>query len=156
MGRYYYGDIDGKFWVGTQDSDDAINFGVEPIHSIQYCYTCGCEDFEDYCDEEVEYEDPCEKCGCDYECEEQDNENEVGFYFNEMHVDDIQKVLDDIQEVLPDIPMPVFEDESTTFEMKDLEYQNDEHEKLQARWCLGQQILRCIKETGECDFKCGS
>jgi len=29
MGRYYHGDIDGKFWFGVQGSDDADFFGVE-------------------------------------------------------------------------------------------------------------------------------
>lgn len=29
MGRYYDGDIEGKFWFGVQDSDDADFFGVE-------------------------------------------------------------------------------------------------------------------------------
>lgn len=28
MGRYYNGDIEGKFWFGTQSSDDADFFGV--------------------------------------------------------------------------------------------------------------------------------
>lgn len=27
MGRYYYGDINGKFWFGIQESDDASHFG---------------------------------------------------------------------------------------------------------------------------------
>ena len=38
MGRYYSGDIEGKFWFGVQDSDDASFFGgevVEPNY-IQY------------------------------------------------------------------------------------------------------------------------
>jgi|TARA_X000001388_G_scaffold64_1_gene96 hypothetical protein len=29
MGRYYWGDIEGKFWFAVQSSDDASNFGVE-------------------------------------------------------------------------------------------------------------------------------
>ena len=29
MGRYYNGDIDGKFWFGVQGSDDADFFGVK-------------------------------------------------------------------------------------------------------------------------------
>ena len=29
MGRYYNGDIEGKFWVAVQSSDDADFFGVE-------------------------------------------------------------------------------------------------------------------------------
>ena len=29
MGRYYRGDIEGKFWFGVQDSQDASFFGGE-------------------------------------------------------------------------------------------------------------------------------
>ena len=29
MGRYYNGDIDGKFWFAVQSSDDADFFGVQ-------------------------------------------------------------------------------------------------------------------------------
>lgn len=29
MGRYYHGDIEGKFWFGVQSSNDADFFGVE-------------------------------------------------------------------------------------------------------------------------------
>jgi hypothetical protein len=39
MGRYYSGDINGKFWFGVQDSTDASNFGVEysePNHVNYY------------------------------------------------------------------------------------------------------------------------
>lgn len=31
MGRYYQGDIEGKFWFGVQSSDDANNFGGSEI-----------------------------------------------------------------------------------------------------------------------------
>lgn len=40
MGRYYSGDIEGKFWFGVQSSDDAGFFGgevVEPNY-IQYSF----------------------------------------------------------------------------------------------------------------------
>ena len=30
MGRYYNGDIEGKFWFGVQSSTDATFFGAEP------------------------------------------------------------------------------------------------------------------------------
>jgi hypothetical protein len=33
MGRYYSGDIEGKFWFGVQDSDDASHFGGSEIES---------------------------------------------------------------------------------------------------------------------------
>ena len=29
MGRYYHGDIEGKFWVAVQSSTDAEYFGVQ-------------------------------------------------------------------------------------------------------------------------------
>lgn len=34
MGRYYQGDIEGKFWFGVQSSDDANNFGGSEIELI--------------------------------------------------------------------------------------------------------------------------
>jgi hypothetical protein len=38
MGRYYSGDIEGKFWFGVQASDDADFFGVEGIEPEQLIY----------------------------------------------------------------------------------------------------------------------
>jgi hypothetical protein len=35
MGRYYNGDIEGKFWFAVQSSDDASFFGVEPYEEPQ-------------------------------------------------------------------------------------------------------------------------
>lgn len=41
MGRYYSGDIDGKFWFALQSSDAADRFGVEgePPAELQYFFT---------------------------------------------------------------------------------------------------------------------
>ena len=41
MGRYYSGDIEGKFWFGLQSSDSADRFGVtgEQPQVIQYNFT---------------------------------------------------------------------------------------------------------------------
>jgi hypothetical protein len=37
MGRYYQGDIEGKFWFGVQESTDAEHFGAqENTNYIQY------------------------------------------------------------------------------------------------------------------------
>jgi len=39
MGRYYNGDIEGKFWVAVQSSRDADFFGVEGHHmNLHYCF----------------------------------------------------------------------------------------------------------------------
>ena len=35
MGRYYHGDIEGKFWFGVQDSRDAEHFGGEETPIIE-------------------------------------------------------------------------------------------------------------------------
>jgi hypothetical protein len=41
MGRYYSGDIDGKFWFGVQSSDAADRFGVigEPPNYLTYNFS---------------------------------------------------------------------------------------------------------------------
>jgi hypothetical protein len=41
MGRYYNGDIEGKFWFGVQPSNDADFFGVEGTEPnyLEYYYT---------------------------------------------------------------------------------------------------------------------
>ena len=41
MGRYYSGDIEGKFWFGVQSSDDASFFGAEPTEPnyLEYYFT---------------------------------------------------------------------------------------------------------------------
>ena len=38
MGRYYHGDIEGKFWFGVQPSDDPKFFGAveEPGDTVDY------------------------------------------------------------------------------------------------------------------------
>ena len=36
MGRYYNGDIEGKFWFGVQSSDDADFFGASGTEPNQY------------------------------------------------------------------------------------------------------------------------
>jgi hypothetical protein len=40
MGRYYYGDIEGKFWFAVQPSDAADRFGVMGTcpNYIEYCF----------------------------------------------------------------------------------------------------------------------
>ena len=45
MGRYYEGDIDGKFWFGIQDSDDGEFFGAEQEESNWISYYLSKEEF---------------------------------------------------------------------------------------------------------------
>lgn len=39
MGRYYSGDIEGKFWFGVQSSTDADFFGSESYEPNYVCYS---------------------------------------------------------------------------------------------------------------------
>ena len=49
MGRYYTGDIEGKFWFGVQSSDDANHFGgseieiqdeeTQEVYELEYHFT---------------------------------------------------------------------------------------------------------------------
>ncbi len=52
MGRFYNGDIEGKFWVGVQDSDDVENLvtiGSYKYYSWKVC-NCSAEiDSANYC-----------------------------------------------------------------------------------------------------------
>ena len=41
MGRFYSGSVEGKMWIGVQDSDDATHFGVEPTDEYSF-YGCQC------------------------------------------------------------------------------------------------------------------
>jgi hypothetical protein len=151
MGRYYTGQISGKFWAIVQYSNDAENFGVCSCDEPNYKYTCECEDFEEYCLLDDVYCGECDNCHCEFKCEDQEATH-ICFHFDEDNVDDIQKVLDEIKVILPDIPILVF-DEDNEFEYE-FKYDNKEHLDLQARWCLGQQILACIVQLCECDFSC--
>jgi len=46
MGRYYSGDIEGKFWFGVQPSDAASRFGGSAGEPNYICYNFDEEDFD--------------------------------------------------------------------------------------------------------------
>lgn len=47
MGRYYSGDIEGKFWFGVQPSDDADFFGLSGYQPDYLCYSFEKENIPD-------------------------------------------------------------------------------------------------------------
>lgn len=52
MGRYYSGDIEGKFWFAVQSSDAADRFGVTGVEPSElYYYFSGEEDLQNVQDE---------------------------------------------------------------------------------------------------------
>lgn len=120
MGRYYTGDIDGKFWFGVQSSDDADFFG------------------------EVGVEPNC-----------------LEYYYSE---DDIPAITKGIKTCMKELG--VFKPKLDKF-FKENDGYNDQILadylkentgvvenllKWYARLELGEKILKCVKDTGSCEF----
>jgi hypothetical protein len=160
MGRYYSGEISGKFWFGIQDSNDADYFGVEYKDVIIY-YVCNC-----YYDNDETY---CSSCYSSLEehmqaiKEEEEitdktwhiSDNEIYYEFTEDHVNNVKeqikvleyivgkhmnsyKIIDDENEITYDYTIP---DEINKDELG-----------LIARLCLGKQILYCLEKNKNCLF----
>ena len=128
MGRYYDGDISGKFWFGIQSSDDADFFGVEGVQPSYLEYEFGTDGIDDI---ELGIRACYEKLG--------DNKERLDKFFDELksgyNEDMIRK---------------------HWVEWYGVEYDDKKIEvmlKWYARLELGEQILKCVKETGECNFR---
>jgi hypothetical protein len=165
MGRYYNGDINGKFWYGIQDSDDALHFGAEEI-VVREWSGCRCE---------VEGEDPeegafCTNCHETLEEAQEDAKNENweegeplwapmdGARYQLTDMDAVQEKVDELEALVGHMIEPlVFK---YGFEYEDVECTDDyvwdniskDDKELIARLCFGRQILECMKENGVCTF----
>jgi hypothetical protein len=135
MGRYYSGDIEGKFWFAVQSSDDASAFGGE-------------EFYLDYHGEEVD--------------EDSDEMVEIGYRFTTDHLEDINAVL---KECLDDLgshrkTLDEFFASVESYNMREikellgveLEDQAQDLLRIYARVDLGEKIKACVEMTGECNF----
>ncbi len=125
MGRYYTGDIEGKFAFGVQASDAADQFGVEGHHPqyLEYFFTKGDipevearlteleESFEEYKTSILTYIDI-------FGCKPYEQDISLERYLEEAGM-----------EKLKDYKLESYFD-----------------------YNLGRQILQCIKEKGECNF----
>lgn len=124
MGRHYSGDIEGKFWFGVQSSDDADFFGG-----------MGAEP------------------------------RELHYYFTE---DDLPAIEEGIKECKAELgrhkaKLDAFFEPQTSYTDEQLSdylgLPHDEYDKAArrvlewyARLELGEKILACVKEKGECAF----
>jgi hypothetical protein len=136
MGRYYSGDIEGKFWFAVQSSGDATHFGG--VH--------------DYVDGEGEVLDD----------EDQDDAVEMYFHFDQTHMEDIQKGiatclehLGEYQEALDNFfeKHTSYNDESLAKELGISVAKTRELLTNYARLILGLKIENCVGENGECNFE---
>lgn len=120
MGRYYSGDIEGKFWFGVQSSTAADRFGVQ-------------------------YTEP----------------NYVTYYFDRSNIPDIKQEINVIIETLGDYKekLDEFFADGKPYNFEQLaEYLEVKPDKVMdilidyADLDLGEKILKCVEENGECTF----
>ena len=125
MGRYYNGDIEGKFWFGVQGSDDADFFGVKGSPSyLEYYF-----DLED----KDEVKSNLEKC----ESNLGKNLKRLDEFFKQNDGYNDQMIIEYWKEK---IEVELDADSITTML------------KWYARYGLGKQIFNCIEEQGQCAF----
>jgi hypothetical protein len=173
MGRYYSGEIEGKFWFGTQDSLDASHFGIE--HDVVYVFReCHCRIVEDKDIEALDNSSFCQDCYSSLEehrqaiaDEEGEGEGEeqvltwkecdyeVDYHFQEEHIPIVQEKVHELYAKVGqymDSYAIVHHDFSLEYTF-DLPKDVDEDEQiLLARLCLGKQILYCLQTRGSCSF----
>jgi len=158
MCRYYFGSINGKFWNGVQDSDDALDFGAVEIRDYGF-YLCDCDTEEptegNYCRECFESYDDHMKA-----IQEEGIEDDQMWYERagaRYELIDLDIVLDKICQLEHQVGHLI----SSYTLNEDLEYEvksecwdkmTRHEEKLLARLCLGRQIAAAIQKNGSCLF----
>ena len=169
MGRYYYGDINAKFWFSYQSSDDASNFGIMP--SFIYCYySCGCEGVNNttFCNDCFQTFDEHHKQYLeDYDNDIQisnlinDDFSALRYEFTQNDLQKVQMVLKYIeskyQSEIRDLELEIDSDAAYEYTINGkINVDDDDYEtkSFLARYCLGRQIEKCLIETGRCNFDC--
>ena len=126
MGRYYHGDIEGKFWFAVQSSNDADFFGVEG-EATHLSYGFNAEDLP-------KVEEGIKEC-----------EGVLGEYLE--HIDKFFKENDSfsserLSKYLTELLGKNVTEENTRFNLE-----------WYARLELGREIRDCVKENDYCGFE---
>ena len=128
MGRYYHGDIDGKFWVAVQSSTDADFFGVEgAVTHVNYYFT------KEHLDKVKKGIEDCENCLGEYK----------------EHLDNFFKDRDSYS----DKKLAEYLNDNTDRVGDHTEDGVKFYLEWYARLDLGKEILACMEENGECSFQ---
>jgi len=165
MGRYYGGDIVGKFWFGVQSSSDAVHFGVAPQGPELQYWNCGT-----FCESTVPLDAPCPSCKPEEECMARDS-NQITFSFLSKDLPVVSDILQQLEQTLQsryrgwsevkdlldkDMSWKEGDNEEWISEevydhVFDMDHPNAD---VVARFLLGTQILRCLTVKGSCTFWC--
>jgi hypothetical protein len=160
MGRYYYGDISGKFWFGVQASNDADHFDGVHEKVEMYYYECeGCGEETDKEDEKPDEPNYICKCGCETWTLETEGAEEVSYTFDESHVEFIGKTLNDLESKIPEFDITIDEDDDYSYSFSDEDWVKIQKldksvQELVARWCLGKQLESYLDTFDTCTFRC--
>lgn len=180
MGRFYSGDINGKFWFGIQDSDDISNL-INVSYYRDYCWKiCGCI-------ADINKHNYCSDCYTSIEdhineaVDEEEYENECLYYKDETinylldnnsHSDELLINMNTLSKYIPmeiidefnKIPESdsILNTFSGVFEnlnniVMSFDFSNYDKEKLLiyiARYSLGFQIKYCLKTKESCYISC--
>ena len=166
MGRYYTGQIEGKFWFAIQDSFDASHFGREP-EEIYTFYACSCNVSPDIGEpDETTY---CEDCFESFEGhieemkknEEDDiktwyvSESEIKYNFEESDLDRVKLKVCELEEIVGHYMDSYKIEEADTEVLYSYDVPDDAPKSLLpliAKLCLGKQIEYCLEKKGSCSF----
>jgi hypothetical protein len=172
MGRFYDGDIKGKFWFGVQDSEDIENLvNVTPnieyswhacncvaeINSCEYCRYCY-DSKEAHIEEAIEageYDDKClyyEESSCGYNLDK------------ESHLQELQESMAKLKKELPVDILHQFDtilrndnilDAFTgVFDHIHSNMKNTSKYAILARYTFGYQIEYCLQTNSSCSISC--
>lgn len=154
MGRYYWGNITGKFWFGIQSSYDPANLGCYQNDFYEYVY-CGCICY----DKNISYCMVCYDNEKEHRNDYDENKNSLICKSDKIEwsidISKIDFILEKIKEIESMIDLSKyitginFEGDSYdyTIEQTDLFESTDRNTmELLARWCLAKQILSCLED----------
>ena len=182
MGRFYNGDIEGKFWFGVQDSNDIENL-VTITSATEYAWkVCNCvaEDSDEYCkccydskedhindaveQDEYDHEDEheClyyEECSQGYTLDKGTHYQELVDNMNVLKTklgDEIIKMFDTIEQTDDILNAFTGVFNTTHGYLKNVKTDEEYGELvvLVARYTLGYQIEYCLRTTGSCNVNC--
>jgi len=158
MGRYYRGDISGKFWFAVQCSLDASHFGEEYTEVYEF-YGCGC--VIEHINKVPNEKSYCEDCYSSFEEHYNDSPldaagtwfiaNYVNYDFTD--IDEVRKRVEFLEKRFGSRikKYTITDEDEITYDVETYHLSRRSAEYV-ARLCLGRQILYCLETKGRCTF----
>jgi hypothetical protein len=178
MGRFYSGDIEGKFWFGLQDSDDIKNLVTinEYVYYSWKSCNCSVQNDEDYCNmcyeneeehindvkELNEYEDNClyyeDNCA-GYSLEKSTHYKELVNNMNELKKQIPKEIIESFDKIEQNDEIlnaftKVFNKSIDLINNINNKEKHREISILVARYTLGYQIEYCLRKKDSCHINC--